>query len=251
MTNRRMMLIAALASLAAPLSAQTVPQPLLVQVARVNVKPDRVQEWLEIEKQYSEAYKKGGGTFRYVYRNSAGNPFEYMVTSGVANYANLDEKSPYAKGMTDGEFARIQARRNQCVDSVRTTYERTIPELGIQAPAGSVRKIFRVTRIAVRSGMDDQYLAIMKNEYLPALKKAGVKSLLVRRVEWGGSRNMFTVLGRHDKFAELDEGSVLTKELGAEGAAKLLAKLRQTIANSDYSLYTYVPASSYQPPPAQ
>jgi hypothetical protein len=251
MIYRRMMLIAAVASLAATLSAQTTPQPLLVQVARVNVKPDRVSEWLDIEKQYSEAYKKGGGTFRYVYRNSAGNPFEYMVTSGVGNYASLDEKTPYAKGMTEGELARLSARRNQCVDSVRTTYERTIPELGIQAPAGSVRKIIRVTRNTVRSGMDDQFLAIMKNEYLPAHKKAGVTSLLVRRVEWGGSRNVFTLLGRHDKFAELDEGSRLTKALGAEAAEKLLAKLRQTIANTDYSLYTYVPGSSYQPPPAQ
>ena len=253
MTNRRMMLIAALASLAAPLSAQTTPQPQLVQVARVNVKPDRVQEWLEIEKQYSEAYKKGGGTFRYVYRNSAGNPYEYMVVSGIGNgnYASLDEKSPTAKGMTEGELARLTARRNQCSDGVRTTYERTLPELGIPAPSGSVRKLFRVVRITVRSGMDDQYLAIMKNEYLPALKKAGVTSFLVRRVEWGGSRNVFTLVGRHDKFAELDEGSRLAKGIGAEGAAKLLAKLRQTIANSDYSLYTHVPGSSYQPPPAQ
>ncbi len=117
MTNRRMMLIAALASLAAPLYPQTMPQPILVQVARVNVKPDRVQEWLEIEKQYSEAYKKGGGTFRYVYRNNAGNPYEYMVTTGVGKYANLDEKTPYAKGTTEGELARLAARRHQCVDS--------------------------------------------------------------------------------------------------------------------------------------
>lgn len=253
MTNRRMMLIAALASLAAPLYPQTMPQPILVSVARVNVKPDRVQEWLEIEKQYSEAYKKGGGTFRYVYRNNAGNPYEYMVTTGITNshYASLDEKSPMAKGMAEGELARLSARRNQCVDSVRTTYERTIPELGIPAPSGSVRKMFRVVRTTVRNGMDDQYLAIMKNEYLPALKKAGVTSFLVRRVEWGGSRNVFTLLGRHDKFAELDEGSRLAKGIGAEGAAKLLAKLRQTITNADYSLYTYVPGSSYQPPPAQ
>jgi hypothetical protein len=238
---------------ATALSAQTTTpqQPLLVGVARVTVKPDRVQEWLDIEKKYSEAYQKGGGTFRYVYRNSAGNPYEYMVSTGIGKYANLDEKSPYAKGMTEAEFARITARRNQCVDSVRTTYERTIPELGIPAPTGAVRKLFRLTRITVRSGMDTQYLAIMKDEYLPALKKAGVKSLLVRRVEWGASRNVFTLLGRHDKFAELDEGSMLTKSLGADGAAKLLAKLRQTIASSEYLLYTYIPESSYQPPPAQ
>ena len=244
-------LIAAAAALSATASAQTPAQPILVNVARVQVKPDRVQEWLDVEKQYSEAYKKGGGTFRYVYRNSAGSPFEFMVSSGVGKYANLDEKSFFAKGATEAELARMQARRNQCVENVRTTYERTLPELGIPGPGPAARKLVRLTRVNVRMGMDDQYLAVMKGEYLPALKKAGVTSFLVRRVEWGGSRNQFTLRGGLDKFAELDEGSVLTKALGAEAAAKLLAKLRQTIATSEYVLYTYVPESSYQPPPAQ
>ena len=246
--RRSLILMAIFASLTAVLPAQTA-QPQLVSVARVQVKPDRVAEWLAIEKLYSEAHKKGGGTFRYVYRNRAGNPFEYLVAASVGKYANLDEKPPYAKGMTDAELAALQARRNQCVDSVRTTYERTIPELGITAPAGAARKLFRVTRVSVRSGMDDQYLAIMKNEYLPALKKAGVASFLIRRVEWGGSRNQFTLMGRHDKYEELDAGSMLTKALGAEASAKLLTKLRQTIATSEYLLYSYVPESSFQPPP--
>ena len=76
----------------------------------------------------------------------------------------LDDKSPYAKGTGEAELARMAARRNQCVDSVRTTYEKTMPELGIPSPTGSVRKVFRVTRVTVRSGMDDQFLAIMKDE---------------------------------------------------------------------------------------
>lgn len=257
MTNRRILLIATTLAAAGlsvtAMSAQTTPgQPQLVNVARVTVKPDRVQEWLDIERKYSEAHKKGGGSYRYVYRNRAGNPFEYMVVSSVGKYANLDEKSRYAQGMTEAELAAIQARRNQCLDSVRITYERTIPELGIPSPAGSRRKVMRLSRTTVRSGMDAQFLAIIKDEYQPALKKAGVTSFLVRRVEWGASRNVFTMLGRHDQFAELDEGSMLTKALGVEEAAKLLAKIRQTISSTEYLLYTYLPESSYQqPPPAQ
>ena len=250
MTRLLTMLIGT-AAMPATAAAQTPPQAQLVNVARVQVKPDRVQEWLDVEKQYSEAYKKGGGTFRYIYRNNAGDPFEFMVVSNVAKYATLDEKSAYAKGTSEAELSRMSARRNQCVQSVRTAYERTIPSLGIPTPAGTARKLMRVTRTTVRSGMDDQFLAIMKDEYVPALKKAGITSFLIRRVEWGGSRNVFTLMGRHDKFAELDEGSVLTKALGEAAATKLLAKLRQTIANSEYMLYTFVPESSYQPAPAQ
>ena len=107
-------------------TAQTAPA--LLSVARVQVKPDRVAEFMDIEKQYSAAFKKGGGTIRVVYRNAAGNPFEFMVIAGMPNYALLDDKSFYAKGATEVELARMGARRAQCVESVRTTYER--PQAG-------------------------------------------------------------------------------------------------------------------------
>jgi hypothetical protein len=58
----------------------------LLSVARVQVKPDRVGEFMDVEKQYSAAFKKGGGTIRVVYRNAAGNPFEFLVIAVIPNY---------------------------------------------------------------------------------------------------------------------------------------------------------------------
>ena len=248
--HRRMgIVLAALGCVAMPMAAQTTPAPAapqLVNVARVQVKPDRVAEWLELEKLYTAAFKKGGGTFRYVYRNNAGNPFEYMVVTGGGKYADLDGESFYAKGTTEAELARMQMRRNQCVDAVRTTWERTIPELAIAGPDNSIPKLLRMTRMTVRPDMADQFIALMKDEYVPMLKKGGVTRLLFRRVEWGGSRNQFTMSGRFEKFEELDAGSVSLKVLGKEGSAKLLSKVRQMTGSSEYLLYTYLPEQSYR-----
>lgn len=249
MTTRRGILIAALAGFAAPLPAQAPTQAPFTSVALVTVKPDRVAEWLEVERQYSEAFKKGGGHLRSVYRNSAGNPYEFKVVSTLENYARLDEESPYSKGAGEAGLARLAARRSQCVESVRTSYQRALPELRIAPPPGPPSKLQRSTRVTVRNGMANEYLAIMKNEYVPALKKAGVASYSVRRVEWGGSRNLFITNSRLDKFAQLDEGGILTKSMGAEAANKLIAKLQQVIVNTEYILYTYVPESSLYPSP--
>ena len=71
------------------------------------MKPDRVAEFMDVGKQYSAAFKKGGGTTLVVYRNAAGNPFEFLVIAGMPNFATLDDKSYYAKGTGEAELARM------------------------------------------------------------------------------------------------------------------------------------------------
>ncbi len=97
-----------LAALSLPAMAQN--GPTLPNVARVKVKPDRIGEYMDVEGQYTAAYKKGGGTLRAVYRGTAGNPFEFLAITAVPNYAALDGSSPYAKGATETELARMATR---------------------------------------------------------------------------------------------------------------------------------------------
>jgi len=219
-------------------AAQTAPA--LLSVARVQVKPDRVAEYVDIEKQYLAAFKKGGGTIRVVYRSAAGNPFEFLVVTGMPNYAALDDKSFYAKGATEAELARMAARRAQCVESVRTTYERPQPDLGFN-PAGTPQpKTVTLVRVNVRPDMVDQYITTVKNELVPAFKKAGLPGVLARRVEYGGSRNQFTIRVPLNKWADLDGESPVVKALGPEAMAKLGAKLN-SMSSSEWFIYNYVP----------
>ena len=226
-------------------AAQT--PPALLSVARIQVKPDRVAEFMDVGKQYSAAFKKGGGTILVVYRNAAGNPFEFLVIAGMPNFAILDDKSYYAKGAREGELARMGDRRNQCIESVRTTYERTQPDLGFNPPGTPQPKTVTMVRVNVHPDMIQQWMATVKNELVPAWKKAGQPGMLARRVEYGGSRNQFTVRVPLNKWADLDGEGPLVKALGQDGAAKLGAKL-SSMSSAEWLLYNYVPELSVQTP---
>jgi len=219
--------------------------PTLLSVARVQVKPDRLGEFMDVEKQYTAAYKKGGGTLRAVYRSTAGNPYEFLVISNVPSYAALDGASPYTKGVTEAELARMASRRNQCVDAVRTTYERPMNDMGFNPTGAPQPSRVAVIRVTVRPEMVDQFMATVKNELVPAMKKAGQTSFLARRVEWGGSQNVFTFRSSLGKFADLDGPNPLVKGLGPEAGAKLGAKL-SSMGNAEFFLYNYVPEMSLQ-----
>ena len=102
-------------------------------------------EYLEVQRKITEAYKKGGATLRVVLRGSLGNPNEVMTVSGMNSYADRDNMaSPVRKAMTDAEWTALFARRDQCTVSVRTTVEQTLPEMGIAPSSGTaLPKMFR------------------------------------------------------------------------------------------------------------
>ncbi len=221
--------------------------PVLLSVVRVQVKPDRVGEFMDDEKQYSAAYKKGGGTIRVVYRNSAGNPFEFLVIAGIPNYAIIDDKFYYAKGATEAELARMADRRNQCVESVRTTYEKTQPELSFNPPGSPQPKTVIMVRSNVHPDMIQQWMATVKDELVPGWKKTGQPGMLTRRVEYGGSRGQFTIRVPLNKWADLDGPSQLVKAMGQENYAKMAAKLN-SMSSNEWLIYNYVPEMSVQAP---
>jgi len=225
-----------------PAAAQT-STPTLLSIVRVQVKPDRAAEWREIEGKYTEAYQKAGGTVRFVYRG-ADNPYEYLVVTSMPSYSSMDGDSIYVKGSSAAAIASLSARRNQCTTSVQVTYERPVPELAISTQGPSTAKVYRFVRTQVRPGMMDDYMALMKNELLPALKKGGVKDYRARRIEYGGSRDVITSRTGLSSWAELDGPTATEKALGKAGAAALLKKLG-ALATSQYSLYTPVPEISF------
>lgn len=228
-------------------AAQGVP-PLL-SVSRVQVKPERMREFLEVQKQITEAFKKGGATLRVVLRGSLGNPNEVMTVSGMNSYAERDDMaSPVRKAMTDAEWTALFARRDQCVISVRTTIEQTLPELGIAPSSVTVLpKMFREVRTMVRPGMATQYMALMKDEVLPVYKKLGYSYIRVRRVQYGGSRTEFSSAWGFEKWADLDTaGSAFQKAMGEDAYRKYMEKVSSVVANSQYLVWTVVADASFR-----
>ena len=96
----------------------------------------------------------------------------------------------------------------------------------------------RVTVTQVKADMLDEWLQLQKNELVPALKKGGVKTRTVYSSGLFGTTGEFLSITPIEKFADFDNPNPQTRALGAEGAAKLTAKLRKCIASQHSYLIT-------------
>jgi hypothetical protein len=224
-----------------------VPLSGLRNVNRVVVKSEHVGEFMDIEKQLAAAVKKGGGAWRSVWRSYVGQANEFMIISPLDNYAARDGQPAYVKGMEPGPLAALMARRALCIESSRMTIERALSDVSFMTAGAAPPAMLRVTRTRVRPGMAEQYLALVKSDLAPALKKGGATAFRVRRVEWGGSRYDFTTSIPLEKMAELDGDSYLIKGMGQAGATQYTNKVGQLISYSEYWIYRYLPDQSIPP----
>lgn len=109
-----------------------------------------------------------------------------------------------------------------------------VPTIG-RAQMAAAPATFRVTVTQVKADMLDEWLALQKNEVVPALKKGGVKTRTVYSSGLFGTAGEYVAITPIEKFADFDNPSPQTRALGAAGAATLAAKLRKcTVSQHSY-----------------
>lgn len=109
------------------------------------------------------------------------------------------------------------------------------------APQGYI-----VSVVKVKPGMMEQYRELLKNETLPAFKKAGGKELQTWTVQTLGEAGEVWTFRPVASLKELDEPSYLTKALGEAGARAYIVKRAQFVVSAHTFLATTVPAMSVQ-----
>ncbi len=192
-------------------------------VAIIHVKPDMLNEWLDLQKnEVIPAQKKGGLTSRTTYHTVKGNPYEYVTVTPFDKYAMFDGQSPQVKALGAEGSARLGAKLRKCTESVQTFYSAPLADLS-NLTDGEIPPMGVFTRLRVAPGRMQDYQNYLKTEILPLYKKANARYQVSRR-GLGANSNDVVQVSFVTKFADLDAGSVLTRALGAEGVAKLLAK---------------------------
>jgi hypothetical protein len=99
--------------------------------------------------------------------------------------------------------------------------------------AQSANPTSRVVISHVRPDMINEWLDLQKNEVVPALKKAGVKTRTVYATGVFGTTGEYVVLTPFEKYAEFDGENPIIKALGAAGGARLLEKLRKCLVSQN------------------
>ena len=85
----------------------------------------------------------------------------------------------------------------------------------------------RVTITHVKPDMLSEWVDLQKNEVVPALKKAGIKTRTVYSTGLFGNSYEYVQIQPLEKFADFDAGNPLTKVLGQPAASRLGEKLRK------------------------
>jgi hypothetical protein len=97
---------------------------------------------------------------------------------------------------------------------------------------------FRATVTRVKPDMLNEWIDLQKNEVVPALKKAGVKTRTVLSSGIFGTSGEYVIIQPFDSTAEFDGPSPLVRALDAPGAARLQEKLRKCLLSSNSYMNT-------------
>ncbi|MGO8943346.1 MAG: hypothetical protein ACLQJ7_06700, partial [Syntrophobacteraceae bacterium] len=96
----------------------------------VHVKPDMLNEWLDLEKnEVIPAQKKGGIASRTTYQTLRGNPFEYVMVTPFDKFAVFDGTSPQVKALGAEGAARLSAKLRKCEESVQVFVSSPLADL--------------------------------------------------------------------------------------------------------------------------
>ncbi|MFN8580871.1 MAG: hypothetical protein U0163_07855 [Gemmatimonadaceae bacterium] len=125
----------ALAVVHTPLKAQ---QPVAntrsyVQVYRL--KPDMVNEWLDLQRtEVVPAQKKAGVTSRTTLVTQVGNSFEYQILTPFPSWSAMDGDTPLVRALGAEGAAQLNAKLRKCILLQQTYMTNRVDSLTIPAP---------------------------------------------------------------------------------------------------------------------
>ena len=232
-----------LIALAAPAMAQEKAPPLWVQMNVIQVDPQMVDEFMAVQREFSARAKKAKVPWRSVSRTHVfGDTYRFVVMSPVQNLASYD-----AARDADPETESLINRLRRCVTS-RTSYAvRVLHDVSNPLPEGEEPDLMVVNIVNVAPGHEQDYMNVMMEDFLPHFNAAEVHHA-TGAMTFGGESGFVHVF-YFDDFAELDKGSPVMRELGAEGAQKVTTKFGGIVSSSETWIMKRVPELSYGPEP--
>lgn len=211
---------------------QTPPAPEWSVVTTVQIKPEFRAECEAAQKEISAAYKKANVP-RFVVQTILGDLDEYISIAPLGKYAELDSPSILAKVMGEAGSQKILKRISGYLLGVHRVTSLAMNDISIRTPADQ-GEYAHVTTWRLVPGKSEAFTAFMKNDYLPAMKKAGVANCWLSRPIFGGDLDERVMVRLMNKVGDLDAGPLTTKALGAEGARQLGIKQAAIIRSTNF-----------------
>jgi hypothetical protein len=207
--------------------AQTPPPAAagMVILSIIDVKPDLMSEFGALQGEVMAAQRAGGQPWRETWHTATfGLPFRVGVLSPVESLGQLDGQTYTAKGVGATAATALNQRARGMIEQQQIYLLRLRPDLSIGArPAKTTLAV--LSYLSVAPGREPDFERVLKADVHSGLRKAGVEYYGVSRVVYGGDTSQYLTLLMFKDFSDLDRGHPLERALGADGLAKLEAKL--------------------------
>jgi hypothetical protein len=212
----------------APAAAATPPAtPTFIRLAVVEIRPDMVADYVAMQKSETmPALQKAGVPYRHAWRTGQfGTGFTVAYLSPIKSFAMLDEPNPVVRALGEEGARQHGAKMAKFIMSSRTYALRERPDLGLRTEGTPMAKLGVLASVEVVAGRMTEWETILKNEWTPALKKAGVANYHVSQVVFGGSAGQYFTFTPIENYAQLDKGHPITQSIGEAGMNRIMMKM--------------------------
>jgi len=234
--------------------AQQPPAPpQRIQVTVNEIRPEMIGAYDELIKNDAiPAFKKAGLPWRWMWTSVTGAGFTRISIQPIANYAEFDQPGALQRALGPGPAATYGAMVRSMLTSTHTDIETLNVAQSIQSGMTAPPPLAVLQVFTIAQGKNADFNASMTMDFLPALKKAGVKDFWVYNTNFGGNGEIVTVRPV-EKFAALDGNLFAAANLPMEVLQQMFAKRAATVTNVATDIIRLLPDLSYGMPggPAQ
>ena len=223
---------------AAMAAAAPAPASTSTLLAVVRVSPEWWEDYVALQKaEAMPALQKGGRTARQAWRTQGvGRAYEVAYLYPVKSWGELDDAPPIRKALgADGEKL-YNAKIRPMVVEARTYALRSRPELGFVSDESARPKMGILAHIQVIPGKQAAFETLLKTEWAPLLKKAGVPLYGVYEVTLGGNMGEYYTFTPIENFAALDAGHPILKVVTPAQYNILLGKIGAVVSQVERTI---------------
>jgi hypothetical protein len=220
------------ASLFHPCFAQSDVQARWSESTTTKVKPRMRQEFEGYLKQLIAAHKKAGTLWFLTLETFAGDTTEYTTVVPVMKFGDLDGPSVATKALGEDGWNTLSRNIAHCYTAQDRKFSTPQTELEINKTDAPMGIYWVQTNTLVAPGKMGDYLNWLRNDYRPALVKAGVAGFQVSQPIFGAPAGEIVTMRMLRNLAEIDGGAVLSRALSDEESRAIAAKAGALVSSS-------------------
>jgi hypothetical protein len=227
--------------------AQAPTPPLVrIQVTITQVKTEMMLTYEDLVKNNQiPSQKKIGVAWRRTYAGGTGEQNIRVAVVPLPNYAELDKPPAALQAMGAEAYANYQSKIRGAIVSQRIEIQTLQPDESILSNSGVMAPLLQVQFGRLLPGKGADFAASLREDYLPAYRKAGVTDYAVYDINQG---NTGVLLVRPiANYAELDKPPLLQRAgLTEDQRNKIAARRNATLAGAlETTVYRLIPDMSY------